>query len=153
MLAKGTVCSNKLIKSYYNMNTNQVGKMTEVNVLSYLVNRGYSISLPFGDKDRYDQIWDINNKLYKVQIKTSRWIDEEHSGIVFSCYTVCNGKRHFYQSDEVDLFATYFDNKLYVIPIDECSTEKKLRFSSKQPNQPSINWAKDYEFEEVIKRL
>ena len=86
------------------MNTNQAGKMTEVNVLSYLVNRGYSVSLPFGDKDRYDQIWDINNKLY-------------------------------------------------VIPIDECSTEKKLRFSSKQPNQPSINWAKDYEFEEVIKRF
>lgn len=135
------------------MDTNQKGKITEVNILSYLVNQGYSVSLPFGDKDRYDQIWDINNKLYKVQIKTSRWIDEEHSGIVFCCYTVCNGKRHCYQSDEIDLFATYIDNKLYVVPIDECSIEKKLRFFSKQPNQPNINWAKNYEFEEVIKRL
>lgn len=109
--------------------------------------------MPFGDKDRYDQVWDINKKLYKVQVKTSRWMDEEHSGIVFSCYTVCNKKKHFYQPDEIDLFATYFNNKLYVVPIDECSNEKKLRFFAKQPYQPSINWAKDYEFEEVIKKL
>lgn len=152
-MVKGATCYNKLTKSFYNMNTNQIGKMTEVNILSYLVNHGYSVSLPFGDKDRYDQIWDINNKLYKVQIKTSRWIDEEHSGITFSCCTVRNGKRHGYQSDEIDLFATYIDNKLYVVPIDDCLAGKKLRFSSKQPNQPNINWAKDYEFEEVIKRL
>ena len=135
------------------MDTNQVGKITEINVLSFLINRGYSVSLPFGDKDKYDQIWDINNKLYKVQIKTSRWLDDEHSGIIFSCFTVSNGKKHTYHAEEVDLFATFFDNKLYVVPFNECSTEKKLRFTSKQPNQPSITWAKDYEFEEFLKRV
>nr|DAH42256.1 MAG TPA: putative endonuclease [Caudoviricetes sp.]DAQ44239.1 MAG TPA: putative endonuclease [Bacteriophage sp.] len=36
------------------MNTNQVGKITELEVLSYVVRCGYSVSLPFGDKDRYD---------------------------------------------------------------------------------------------------
>lgn len=78
------------------MNTNQAGKTTEANVLSYLINNGYSVSMPFGDKDRYDQVWDINKKLYKVQVKTSRWMDEEHSGIVFSCYTVCNKKKNIF---------------------------------------------------------
>ena len=43
------------------------------------------------------------------------------------------------------------DNQLYVFPVEYCSTEKKVRFTSKQ-NQPSINWAKDYTFEEVLEK-
>lgn len=136
-----------------NMNTNQVGKITELEVLSYVVRCGYSVSLPFGDKDRYDQIWDINGKLFKVQVKTSKWTDEKHTAIVFNCYTVCNGKKHLYVDGEVDLFATMCNGQLYVVPKNECSTLKKLRFSSEQANLPNINWAKDYTFEEVLKRL
>lgn len=135
------------------MDTNQVGKITELETLSYVIKQGYSVSLPFGDKDRYDQIWDINGKLFRVQVKTSRWADDEHTGILFACYSITNGVRHKYSKQEIDLFATIWDNQLYVVPVEECSSEKKLRFSSKQPNQPSINWAKNYTFEEVIKRL
>ena len=133
------------------MNTNILGKITEIEVMSYITKKGYSVSIPFGDKDRYDQIWDIRGKIYRVQIKTARWIDEEHTGFMFNCYTVCNGKKHIYTKEEVDLFATVFENQLYVIPIEECSTEKKIRFSAKQ-NQPKISWAKDYTFEEVFEK-
>lgn len=133
------------------MDVNQKGKLTELDVLSYVIKKGYSVSIPFGDKDRYDQIWDIKGKLYRVQIKTARWINEEHTGFIFSCYTVCNGKKHIYKKDEIDLFATFFENQLYVFPIEECSTEKKVRFTVKQ-NQPNINLAKDYTFEEVLEK-
>ena len=133
------------------MDTNQKGKLNELKVLSYIIEKGYSVSIPFGDKDRYDQIWDIKGKLYKVQIKTARWLDDEHTGFVFSCKSVSNGKAHKYTSEEIDYFAVYFENKVYVIPVKECSTEKKLRFSSKT-NLPSINWAKDYTFEEVLEK-
>ena len=133
------------------MNVNQKGKISELDVLSYVVKKGYSVSIPFGDKDRYDQIWDIKGKIYRVQIKTARWIDDEHTGFMFNCYTVCNGRKHTYTKEEVDLFATVFENQLYVIPIEECSTEKKIRFSAKQ-NQPKISWAKDYTFEEVFEK-
>jgi hypothetical protein len=54
------------------MNTNQIGKISELEILTYVTKLGYSVSIPFGDKDKYDQIWDINGKLIKVQIKTSR---------------------------------------------------------------------------------
>lgn len=135
------------------MNTNQIGKLTELEVLSYIVKKGYSVSLPFGDKDRYDQIWDIEGRLFRVQVKTSKWLDEQHSAIGFACYTVSNGKKHIYTEDEIDLFATICEGQLYVVPKNECSTQKKLRFFSSQPNQPNINWAKDYTFEEVIKRI
>ena len=133
------------------MDTNTVGKLTELKVLTYITELGYSVSIPFGDKDRYDQIWDIKGKIYRVQIKTARWIDDEHTGFMFNCYTVCNGRKHTYTKEEVDLFATVFENQLYVIPIEECSTEKKIRFTAKQ-NQPKISWAKDYTFEEVFEK-
>lgn len=88
------------------MNTNQIGKITELEVLSYIIKKGYSVSIPFGDKDRYDQIWDIEGRLFRVQVKTCKWIDEEHSAIEFACYTVCNGSKHTYSKKEIDLFAT-----------------------------------------------
>ena len=47
------------------MDTNLQGKITELEVMSYIIKKGFSVSIPFGDKDRYDQIWDINGKLYK----------------------------------------------------------------------------------------
>lgn len=37
-------------------NTNQKGKITEIEILSKIMKLGYSVSIPFGDKDRYDQV-------------------------------------------------------------------------------------------------
>lgn len=34
--------------------------------------RGYTVLLPFSDSDKYDLVVDIDSKLYKVQVKTSR---------------------------------------------------------------------------------
>ena len=110
------------------MDVNQKGKITELDVLSYIIKKGYSVSIPFGDKDRYDQIWDIKGKLYRVQIKTARWFDEEHTGFIFNCYSVSNGKKYVYTKQDVDLFATIVDSQLYVFPAEQCSTEKKSSF-------------------------
>lgn len=138
-------------------NPNEIGKITEAKILAYVLELGYSISIPFGDKDRYDQIWDINGKLLRIQIKTARLNEKEKNpnnlSIRFNCKSTVNGKTHKYSKDEIDYFATYWDNKVYLIPVEECSIEKVLRFTSSQPNQPNICWAKNYELEEVIKRL
>jgi len=92
------------------------------------------VSIPFGDKERYDQIWDINGKLIRVQVKTSRLNrnekNSENLSIHFNCKSVINGKTHKYSKEEIDYFATYWDNKVYLIPVEECSIEKTLRFSS-----------------------
>ena len=133
--------------------SNNIGIQTELEILLYITKLGYSVSLPYGDKNRYDQIWDINNNLIRVQIKTSRKLDEEESGITFNCYSIVNGKRKRYTKKEIDYFATYYKNKVYLIPVEECSTQKNLRFfiTSKNTNYNVTNWAKNYEVEEVIK--
>lgn len=138
-------------------NTNIKGRLTESLVLSYILKLGYSVSIPFGDKDKYDQIWDINGKLLRIQVKTSRLNEKEKNpsnvSIRFNCKSTVNGTCKKYTSADIDYFATWWDNKVYLVPVEECSVEKCLRFTSSQPNQPNISWAKDYEVEEVLKRL
>ena len=131
--------------------TNTKGKITELEVLSYIIKKGYSVSIPFGDKDRYDQIWDIKGKLYKIQVKTSS-LKEDGAYLEFACYTMSNRKRHMYSKSEIDFFATFYNNQVYVVPVEECSVNKRLRFISTQPNQPNISWAKNYTFEEVFEK-
>lgn len=60
--------------------TNQKGKQTELEILLYVTKLGYSVSIPWGDKDRYDQIWDINGKLIRIQVKTAKELDEQKAG-------------------------------------------------------------------------
>lgn len=36
------------------MDTNTIGKLTELKILTYIIEKGYSVSIPYGDKDRYD---------------------------------------------------------------------------------------------------
>ena len=138
------------------MDTNTIGKLTELKVLQYAIERGVLVSIPFGDKERYDQIWDINGKLFRIQIKTARPNDEQINSIVFNCRTTYSrktgSKTHHYNKNEVDFFATFWDNVCYLIPLDECGDKKVLRFLSKQ-NSPNISWAKDYEFDNIISKI
>ena len=70
------------------MNTKQLGNLTELQCMTYLYELGYSISIPFGNADKYDLILDIDNKLYKIQIKhSSEYVDSngETEYIKFKC--------------------------------------------------------------------
>lgn len=132
------------------MDTNIKGNLTEIKFLSKLTELGYCVSIPFGNKDRYDQIWDVNGKLLKIQIKSCRWKDERHTGIIFNCYSVCNGKKHFYTKDQIDYFATIWEDKYYLIPVEECSSEKTLWFELSSKASGKCCMATDYELEKVI---
>ena len=50
-------------------NTKKLGNLTELQCMTYLYELGYSISIPFGNADKYDLILDVKDKLYKIQIK------------------------------------------------------------------------------------
>lgn len=132
------------------MNVNQKGNLTELQVMASAIKAGYTVSIPYGDCDRYDQIWDKNNKLLKIQVKTSRWKDSNHLGIIFNCYSVVNGKKHTYSVDDIDYFATFWNGKCYVIPVNECGQEKTLWFELSPNNHSKCCMAKDYELKEEV---
>ena len=134
------------------MNTNVKGKITEVEILSYIIKKGYSVSLPYGDKDRYDQIWDINGQLLRIQVKTAHlYTKNTGKAIEFKTTGTSNGRTTSYTKKDIDFFATYWEGKVYIVPVEETSSKKVLRFESNNPNQSNISWAKDYTVEEVLK--
>ena len=132
------------------MDTNTLGKLTEIEVMRYIIHKGYSVSIPFGDKDRYDQIWDINGKLLKIQVKTAHeYSKNTGKAIEFKTTGTSNGRITSYSKNDIDYFATYWNNQVYLVPVEETSSKKVLRFESAS-NQPNISWAKDYTVEEVL---
>ena len=131
------------------MDTNVKGNLTEIRLLSKITELGYSVSIPFGNKNKYDQIWDINGELLKIQIKSCRWKDDRQTGIIFNCYSVCNKKKHFYTKNDIDYFATVWDDKCYLIPVEECSQEKTLWFTLTNENSKCCK-AENYELEKVL---
>jgi hypothetical protein len=140
----------KNLYSKFLMNTNTLGKITEIEVMSYITKKGYSVSIPFGDKDRYDQIWDINGKLYRIQVKTSHLYSKNTGkAIEFSTTGNSNGRVTSYTKKDIDYFATIWEGQVYLVPVEETSSKKVLRFES-TVNQPNISWAKNYTVEEVL---
>ena len=72
-------------KIYMNIDTRIKGEITEMKCQLFCLEQGYVISKPVLDNARYDLLLDYNNKIYRIQIKTSRWMSDEHEGIVFNC--------------------------------------------------------------------
>ena len=136
-------------------NSKDKGDETEAAVIHRLVSAGYSVSVPFGDNEKYDLVVDDVGDLYRVQCKTA-WQNKDQT-IRFNTHsqTTRNGNYHeeTYHG-EVDAFIVRYPETetLYWIGIEDATTQKmELRFDA-QIDHPSINWAVDYEFDGTIPR-
>jgi hypothetical protein len=105
---------------------------------------------------RYDFVLDTGKNLYKIQSKTCN-CDEFEEKITFStCSSHYIKGQHVhtdYKNDNIDYFCTFYNNKCYLIPVEECGkTEKNLRLVPTRNGQvKNIAFAKDYIAEEVLK--
>ena len=139
------------------LNSKQKGNVTEIETMLYFLERGYTVSKPYGDCEKYDLIIDINEKLYKIQCKTSLSKD---NGKSFSFSTRTNTRKdgktvhYFYSKNEIDFFATSFNKKIYLIPLEECHSGKILRLEDAANNQEkNIVFASDYEADKILNKL
>lgn len=125
------------------------GNLTELQCITAFYELGFQVSIPYGENSRYDFIADINGKLIRVQVKTAS--KNENGGIEFSTRSTrvnaTSSISHPYSANEIDYFATYWNNQCYLIPINEtCSTKKTLRFEPPKNGQiKGIKFAFDYE--------
>ena len=148
------ICSLNLFNM---LETKQIGNLTELQCITAFYELGYKVSLPYGENSRYDFIADINGKLIRVQVKTCK-SSEDGSVISFPCRSSRVNSKGCYQRqysrDEIDYFCTYYNHMCYMVPIDECSKEKKLRFSKPKNNQNGrINYAKEYELLSQVQKI
>ena len=135
------------------LSTQQKGIITEMQVATYLLQLGYNVSQPLCQDSKYDLIVDVKGKLLRLQVKTSRLASP--TSITFNCRTtttnVRNCKSRRYSDTEVDFFATYWDGKVYLVPISECSTQKSLHLE--RANRKDWCYMEDYLADEVLKTV
>ena len=116
---------------------------------------GYQVSQPLVSDSRYDFIIDIKGKLYKIQVKTSRVEANDEFFSFTSSSSHTNSKRTInrsYTKDEIDYFATIYNNECYIIPIEDCGArEVRLRLKPTKNNQiVGVRFAKDYKLKNIF---
>lgn len=130
--------------------TKQKGNITELECLLAFEKRGVEVSVPWGENTRYDMIIDVNNQLYKIQCKTSHETKGGGSFMFATCSTRLNtqgSSKAYYSKEEIDFFATSFNNNIYLIPVEECISggQKTIRYDFPKANIFSkINWHENY---------
>lgn len=143
------------------MNTKRVGNITELQCITRLYELGHSVSIPFGNADKYDFILDINGKLFKVQCKHANEKRDETGEVAYiqlkttwQSHNSHGWVRNQYTADDIDFFATFYQGNCYLIPIDECTQTKVLRLKSPKNGQiHGVNFISDYLAEKIIAQL
>jgi hypothetical protein len=138
------------------LTSKEKGNLTELQCLMSFYELGHKVSIPYGENCRYDFILDVNGTLLKIQVKTSKFVSEDC--FEFSARsTRVNANGNYsksYTKEEIDYFATYYNGKCYLIPVEECGSSKKLRFDyPKNGQKKGINLAKDYELDKMLKQF
>lgn len=107
------------------------GQIIELKVQEELLRYGFDISIPNYNSSRYDLIADTGEELLRIQVKKS--ISHSNSSFTFECTSqntrskTQTGKRK-YTNDEIDYFATAWNDKVYLISVDETSLSKTIQF-------------------------
>ncbi len=139
------------------LNSHFIGEITEQQVALEFLKQGILISKPLVQSSRYDFVADINNHLYKIQVKTGTY--KENSYLEFATstsHTNTQGTLNLsYSANDVDFFATMYENQCYLIPFALCGKRaQRIRFAPTQNGQTKgILFAKDFKLENIIKTL
>jgi hypothetical protein len=128
--------------------TKRVGDVAEAMVLAALVRAGYHVSIPWGENNRYDLIFESEDAFARVQVKSGRL----RLGVIwFNCYSthVRRGRAsHRSYCGEVEYFGVYCrDNDgTYLVPAnDVAATRGALRLATTKNAQiKGVRWAADY---------
>lgn len=139
------------------MDVQSQGNMTEHRCFMKCIESGFIVSKPLFNNARYDFILDTGNSLYRIQVKSSRWVNDEHSRFEFNGYsqhaTGKSNKRMKYTNKEIDYFMTEHEGEYYLYPASKNGfTSKSLRV---KPTKQSVGveYASDYSFDKVVRSM
>lgn len=104
------------------MTSNQKGNLGEVRVLSEFVKLGIQCYLPYGDGSGVDLVADFNEKLNRIQVKTTEKLNK--AGAMEWKVTRqqgYHGNRVQYEADAIDYFAFYCieTDTVCLVPFDD----------------------------------
>jgi hypothetical protein len=134
------------------LTTDQKGNVAELAIARDAAALGIDVYRPVGEGGRYDLIFELGDRLWRVQCK---WAPRHGDVIVLRCYSCRRTRdglaRRKYRFGEIDAFAAYCPDtaRCYFLPYSEFVDRNQvlLRLAPSKNNQAQkINWARDYEF-------
>ena len=143
------------------MNTTSIGDIGESLAIAKFTKEGLTVSKPLSNDARYDLIVEINNGLYRVQVKSTNSIKD--GKMVFATkttnYTKGSWASNAYNPSDIDIFflyclendwcGLYFVNEATSIPV-----ELNIRLiPAKNGQKVGIRLAEDYVFEKQINKI
>jgi hypothetical protein len=135
------------------LTTDQKGSIAELAIAQAALEVDVHVYFPMAEGGRYDLIFDVRGRLFRVQCK---WASRYDDVVVVRCYRSRRNRdgliNRRYTADEIDAFAAYCAelNRCYFLPIEQFPYRRQiqLRLSPTKNNQELlINWARDFEFE------
>lgn len=131
-----------------------IGEITEQSVCIEFLKLGYLVSKPLVQSSKYDFIVDINHKLYKIQVKTGTLKEESYIEFATSTsHTNSQGTKNIsYANNDVDFFATIYNNQCYLIPYILCGKRhQRIRIiPTKNGQTTGILFAKDFLLKDTV---
>jgi hypothetical protein len=138
------------------MNSSQLGNIGEARVLSEFIKLGIPCYVPFGDGNTADLIAQFNNKLNRIQVKTTKslnsagameWKVTRQEGY--------HGSRVQYRVEDIDYFAFYCleTDIVCLVPFDENFPKSALsiRLDDYKGNRLStMRFVKDYQISNFV---
>lgn len=140
------------------LTTNQKGAIAETAIAHAAVKLWIGVSRPLADL-RYDFIFDVGDRLWRVQCK---WAVRQDEVVLVRCYTNRRTRDGMltrrYADGEIDAFAAYCQelDRCYFLPFDVFGGRRvvHLRLAPSRNNQQTgIHWAKDWEFDATLTAL
>jgi hypothetical protein len=128
------------------MLTKSRSDVSVARILAHLLRKGIPVSIPIGERPRFDLIIEESDGLKRVQCTTGRLID---GSITFHLASRNGSTRRAYVG-EIELFLVYCPetDKVYRVPLDpRRRNQLRLRVDPLHPKSPvtKIHWAKKYE--------
>lgn len=139
------------------INTREEGALGEARVVYEFQKYGVNVSKPLSDNAPYDLVIDVVGKLYKIQIKTSAFV--ENNATLFRLaktrYNRTSSRVDKYTSDEVDYYALYSipRDKVYIVAYNDApSTEMSIRYDDGEGHisQKTMRYEENYSIDNVL---
>jgi hypothetical protein len=140
------------------LTTNQKGGIAETGIAWHATRLGVDVYKPVTEGGRCDLIFDLRDRLWRVQCK---WASRHGDVLVVQC---CSSRRareglrkRLYTAEEIDALAAYCAelDRCFFLPFERFGGKSaiRLRLTHSRNNQRlRINWADEFDFMATLAR-
>lgn len=138
------------------LNEKQIyGITTELEVALKFIEKGYIVSVPYGNNSRYDLLVDTDSNIYRIQVKHAS-LNENGSYTIDTCNkvaTTTQRKVKYYTKEDIDFIASIIENQLVLLPVELISGSRSKIMRTSLPTKGSTskcNLIQDFTMEKYI---